>query len=150
MNPASQIKKGITDQRGHLKMPSLAFIICLGISALMWVIVTLSHQYTISYDFKVACVDLPSGKNKANVSSDATIRLTFKAKGFTFLNPDFRDRNRIVKISVQQLVKHKGENLNSYQFTQNEISEYLRDTEVFGEELVGMESPNSLTIYLSK
>lgn len=150
MNPASQIKKGITDQRGHIKKPSLAFIICLAISALMWCIVTLSRQYTVTYDYKVACIDLPAGKTKANVSSDATIRLTFKAKGFFFLNPDFSDKNRVVSISVKQLVKHKGENLNSYQFTQTEIAEYLRDSGAFSEELMGMESPNTLAIYLSK
>ena len=147
MKTAEQIRQEITNEQGHLKMPPLAFILCLAISALLWVFVTLSREYTVTYDYKVNCTDLPAGKNKADVSSD--LRLTFKAKGFALLNPAFRESNRLLNLSVEELVKHKGKNLNSYQFTQSELTDYLKESETFGEEFVKVEE-SSLTIYLSK
>ncbi len=131
-------------------MPPLAFVVCLACSALLWLFVTLSREYTVTYDYKVQCKDLPSGKTKANVSSDATVRLTFTARGFAFLSPSYRDKNRVLDLSVKQLVRHKGDNLNSYQFTQSELTEYLRESNDWGEEFEGVESPHTLAIYLSK
>lgn len=130
----------------------MAFVICLAISALLWVFVTLSREYTVTYDYKVTCVELPLGKSKADVSTgDASnsLRLTFKAKGFALLNPAFRESNRTVELSVKKLIKHKGENLHSYQFTQSELTDYLKEEGVFGEEFESVESP-TMTIYLSK
>lgn len=150
MDRAKQIKETITDPRGHIKMPPLAFVVCLAFSALLWFFVTLSREYTVTYDYKVTCTDLPAGKKKADVSSDATLRLTFTAKGFEFLSPTFRDGNRDIRLSVKELVKHKGENLNSYQFSQTEITDYLRSTNQWGEEFVGVEMERPMTIYLSK
>lgn len=152
MKTAEQIRQEITNEQGHLKMPPLAFILCLAISAMLWVFVTLSREYTVTYDYKVNCIELPAGKNKANVSTgDAStdLRLTFKAKGFALLNPAFRESNRTIDLSVEQLVKHKGEKLNSYQFTQTELTDYLKESGIFGEEFVKVESP-SMTVYLSK
>lgn len=131
-------------------MPPVTFFICLAISVLLWIFVTLSREYSVSYDFKVACTDLPQGKSKANVSSDATLRLTFKAKGFAFLSPQYWKNNRTVNVPVEQLIAHKGDNLNSYQFTQAEITEFVREHGDFGEAFVGVEEPSTLTIYLSK
>ncbi|MBO4645644.1 MAG: hypothetical protein J5642_03930 [Bacteroidales bacterium] len=144
-------KQQLNNQREHhVKMPSLAFCICLLISAVSWFLVTLSQEYTLTYDFKATCTELPEGKKNAHLSSDATLRLTFKAKGFAFLNPRFMDSNRTLNLDVTTLIKHKGANLNSYQFTSNEITEYLHNQNELGVEFVTVESPSTITLYLEK
>lgn len=141
MRTAEQIKQEITNNQGHLKMPSLTFVICLAISAMLWVFVTLSREYTVTYDYSIHCIDLPSGKNKASVSSD--IRITFRAKGFALLNPAFRESNRQIDLSMKKLLKltYKDERIGRYHFTQSELTDYLKDSDTFGEEFVGVESP---------
>jgi len=148
MRTAKQLKQEITNEQGHLKMPSLAFVLCLVISAMLWLFVSLAQEYTVNYDYKLSFTDMPPGKSKA-VSGPNTLRLTFKAKGFTLLSPSFWESNRTLRLSVKELVKFKGENLNSYQFTQTELTDYLKESGDFGEELVNVESP-TMTLYLSK
>lgn len=141
MKSAKQIKQEITNEQGNLKKPSLTFILCLAISAMLWLFVTLSREYTVTYDYRINCTDLPSGKSKADVSSD--IRLTFKAKGFSLLNPAYRESNRQINLSVKKLLKltYKDEKIGRYHFTQSELTDYLKDSDTFGEEFVGVESP---------
>lgn len=135
---------------GHLiKMPSLTFLVCIGISVLLWVFYTLSHEYTVSYAYKVECTDLPEGRSEAMLS-DSAFTLVFKSKGFTFLNPKFHKSHRTLTLSVNQLLEHKGYNLNSYRFTKNEIKDYIKDNNLFENYFVDVKTPYEVTIYLSK
>ena len=65
----------------HLRMPSLTFLVCVAITVLLWVFVTFSREYTVTYDYKVVCSDIPEGRTEA-VLSDSTFTLVFKSKGF--------------------------------------------------------------------
>lgn len=123
-------------------MPSLTFVICLAVSALLWFLVALSKEYTVTYDYKVNYIDLPKGKHQ--VIAPTTIRLTLKAKGFALLNPKFRESNRKIDLSVTKLLDltYKEESIGSWHFTQAELTDYLKETNEFGEEFVGVELPH--------
>lgn len=131
----------------YFKMPSSAFFVCLGIGILAWFFVTFSKEYTVSLDYHVHCTNLPAGKSAA-LLSDSTITLNFKSKGFTFLTPQFYKKNRNIDFSVSQLIQHKGHNLNSYQFSQNELQDYIRNNTEVGAYLLSIEYPDEMTIYL--
>lgn len=131
----------------HLRMPSLTFLVCVAITGLLWVFVTFSREYTVTYDYKVVCSDIPEGRTEA-VLSDSTFTLVFKSKGFTFLNPKFYKANRVLSLPVSKLLEHKGHNLYSYRFTKNEIKDYIKDSQIFDNYFIDIDSPNEITIYL--
>ena len=123
------------------------FIILLIYFWLLWVFVTFSREYTVTYDYKVVCSDIPEGRTEA-VLSDSTFTLVFKSKGFTFLNPKFYKTNRVLSLPVSKLLEHKGHNLYSYRFTKNEIKDYIKDSQIFDNYFIDIDSPNEITIYL--
>lgn len=140
--------KNNNDKGGYrLKMPSLTFLVCVGVAVLLWVFVAFSREYTVSYDYKLVCTDIPIGRDDATLS-ESTCTLIFKSKGFTFLNPKFQKDNRILSLSLTNLLEHKGYNLNSYRFTKNEIKEYIKDNQIFENYFVDIESPYEITVYL--
>ena len=63
-----------------VKLPSLAFIVCLLISIACWLLVTLSKDYKMTYEYKLVCENLPEGR-KSVTASDTVISLTFNQKG---------------------------------------------------------------------
>lgn len=135
--------------RHYFRMPSSAFFICLGIGILAWFFVTYSKEYDVSLDYRLTCVNLPEKANDA-LLSDSIITINFKAKGYSFLNPRFKKKNRIIELSVNQLLKHKGHNLNSYQITKSELKEYIRENSEISPYLADIERPELITIYIKK
>ncbi len=133
----------------YFKMPAPAFFVCLGIAILGWFFVTYSKEYTVTLDFKVNCIDLPKGRSKATLS-DSVITLNLRSKGFTFLKTEFSKDNRKLYFSVQDLIQHKGHNLNSYQFSKGEMMDYLKADSEIGNYVVDIEYPQELTVYLEK
>lgn len=132
----------------RVKLPSLTFFICLGISALIWTFLTFSREYEVPMDYSLTCSDLPEGKTTATCS-DPSIVLTFKAKGFFYLQPCFQEKNRNIDLSLRKLTAHKGIGLNTYRFTKNELKDYIRDNGEVSEYFVDVESPYEITIYLA-
>ncbi len=133
-------------QGGHVKMPSLAFFICLGISLLLWIFMKLSREYTLSYEYTVTSCDVPKGKSVDQLSSN-TLSLTFKGRGFYFLNPKFLEKNRHIDLSINNLYKDKG-SVETTQFTQNELADYIKQYEDLGSEFVSVTDPNVLFVYV--
>ena len=132
----------------RIKLPSLTFFICLGISALVWVFLTFSREYTVTMDYAITCSDLPEGKTTATCS-DPSLALTFKTKGFFYLQPRFQEKNRTINLDVRKLTVHKGLGLSTYRFTKNELKDYIRDIDGLNEYFVDVESPYEITVYLN-
>lgn len=128
-----------------VKLPSLAFIVCLLISIACWVLVTFSKDYKVTYDFKLAYENLPEGR-KSVTASDTVITLTFNQKGLRYMTQPFSDKEKVVTISVNDLIKPKHK-VTVYTFTSKEMCEYL-STHNFGSELVAVSAPEVITFYL--
>lgn len=130
----------------NIKLPPFAFLVCLLIAALSWVIVNFSKEYTVTMNYRVVCEDIPANKQFV-AQSDSIVNLTFKATGFNYLNPRFSERNRVVYLSVTRLTQNSSKR-NVYSFNRKVISDYIRNQGILDQTFVEMETPESLTIYL--
>ena len=128
-----------------VKLPSLAFVVCLLISVSCWILVTLSKEYKVSYDYKRVCENLPEGR-KSITASDTVITLTFNQKGVIYLTQPFRMKEKTVTISISDLIKPKNK-VTVYTFTNKELCDYL-SSHNFGPELVSVSAPEVITFYL--
>ena len=128
-----------------VKLPSLAFVVCLLISVACWVLVTLSKEYKVSYDYKLVCENLPEGR-KSVTSSDTIITLTLNQKGLHYMVKPFSDKEKVLTLSIKDLIKPKNK-VTVYTFTNKELCDYL-STHNFGPELVAVSSPEVITFYL--
>ncbi len=128
-----------------LKLPSLAFFVCLVIAVVAWVVVTFSKDYRVTYNFKVQCYNLPQGKKSVTVS-DTVFSLTFNQKGLNYLRKPFNKKDKVVYVSVSDLIKPKKK-VTVYTFTNKEMREFLSRYN-FGSELVAVEEPEVVTFYL--
>ena len=128
-----------------VKLPSLAFVVCLLISVSCWILVTLSKEYKVSYDYKLVCENLPEGR-KSITASDTVITLTFNQKGVIYLTQPFRMKEKSVTISISDLIKPKNK-VTVYTFTNKELCDYL-SSHNFGPELVSVSAPEVITFYL--
>ena len=117
-----------------VKLPSLAFMVCLLISIACWILVSFSKDYKMSYEYKLVCDNLPDGR-KSVTASDTVLTLTFNQNGFRYL-----------MISIKDLIKPKNK-VTVYTFTNKELHEYLV-THNFGPELVDVSAPEVITFYL--
>lgn len=147
MEPTSNNEKQEKREGKRIKLPSITFIICLVISALVWAFLTFSRTYEVTMDYAITCSDLPEGKTTATCS-DPSLALTFKTKGFYYLMPRFQEKNRTINLDIRKLTVHKGLGLNTYRFTKNELKDYIRDLDGLNEFFVDVESPYEITIYL--
>ena len=128
-----------------MKLPSLAFIVCLLISIACWVVITLSKDYKMTYEYKLVCDNLPEGR-KSVTASDTVLQLTFNQKGLRYLTKPFTEKEKVVTVSVSELIKPKNK-VTVYSFTNKEMCDFLAEHN-FGPELVAVSSPEVLTFYL--
>ena len=137
----------MTDNKHRLpvKLPSLAFIVCLLISIACWLLVTLSKEYKMTYEYKLVCENLPEGR-KTVTASDTVISLTFNQKGVRYLMKPYSQKEKVVVVSISDLIKPKNK-VTVYTFTNKELCEFLA-TNNFGPELVAVSSPEVITFYL--
>ena len=128
-----------------VKLPSLAFIVCLLISIACWLLVTLSKDYKMTYEFKLVGDNLPEGR-KSVTASDTVLTLTFNQKGLRYLSKPFSENEKVVTISISDLIKPKHK-VTVYTFTNKELCDYL-STHNFGPELEAVSAPEVITFYL--
>ena len=138
----------MADDKQHkipLKLPSLAFMVCLLVSVSYWVVVTFSKDYKMTYEYKVVCDNLPEGRKSVTVS-DTVMELTFNQKGLRYLTKPFTKKDKEVVISVSDLIKPKNR-VSVYTFTNKEMCDFLVSHN-FGPELESVSSPEVITFYL--
>lgn len=128
-----------------LKLPPFAFLVCLAIAVAGWLVVTFSKDYKVTLDYKIQCYNLPDGKKSVTVS-DSMLTLTFNQKGLNYLMKPFSDKNRVLYISVADLIKTKNK-VSVYTFSTHDMREFLIHNN-FGTELVSVEAPEVITFYL--
>lgn len=132
--------------RRRLKMPSITFIGCLFLSVLLWCIINFSKDYTVTLDYKLVCSELPADKSSVTMS-DSTLSLTFNTRGLEYLKPCYSDHNRIINISIEEIIMNKPQR-SAYTFSNKELHDFLIRTGAFEDELVEVTKPEILTLYL--
>ncbi len=135
----------MNDKKLPLRLPSVAFLVCLLLAAMAWLVITFSRDYRVTQEYKIQCYNVPEGK-KSVTFSDSTISLTFHQKGINYLMKPYSNKEKVVYISVSDLVKSKKK-VSVYTFTNKEMRDFLSQYN-FGPELVAVEAPEVLTIYV--
>ncbi|MCR4965845.1 MAG: hypothetical protein K6A41_09340 [Bacteroidales bacterium] len=135
----------MSDKKIPIKAPSLAFLICLLLSVMAWLVVTFSQDYEVTQDYKLVSYNIPEGKKTATFS-DTVISLTFNQKGVNYLMKPYSNKDKVVYVSITDLVKTKKK-VSVYTFTNKEMRDFLSQYN-FGPELVSVEAPEVLTIYV--
>lgn len=134
-----------TEKKHTLKKPTFSFLVCLLISTFCWLMVTFSKDYKVTQDYRIQCYNLPEGKKSVTVS-DSIISLTFNQKGLRYLMKPYASKDKVIYISVSDLIKTKNK-VTVYSFSGRDMREYL-SSNIFGSELVSVESPEVITFYL--
>lgn len=132
-------------EKPKIKLPPFAFLVCLAIAVAGWLVVTFSKDYRVTQDYKIQCYNLPEGKKSVTVS-DSVITLTFNQKGLNYLMKPFSDKEKVVYISVSDLIKTKNK-VTVYSFTNRDMRDFLSHHN-FGSELVAVEAPEVITFYV--
>lgn len=135
----------MSDKKLPLKLPPLAFLICLLLSVMAWLVVTFSRDYQVTQEYKLVSYNLPEGK-KSITFSDTVISLTFNQKGVNYLMKPYSNKEKVVYISITDLIKSKKK-VSVYTFTSKEMRDFLSQYN-FGPELQSVEAPEVLTIYV--
>ncbi|MBO7492119.1 MAG: hypothetical protein J6T59_06740 [Bacteroidales bacterium] len=135
----------MSDKKLPLKLPPLAFLICLLLSVMAWLVVTFSRDYQVTQEYKLVSYNLPEGK-KSVTFSDTVISLTFNQKGVNYLMKPYSNKEKVVYISITDLIKSKKK-VSVYTFTSKEMRDFLSQYN-FGPELQSVEAPEVLTIYV--
>lgn len=133
-------------EKYKVKLPSLAFLICLIFAFGAWLVINLSKEYTVSMEYQVICDDLPNDKTSASWS-DSLFVLTFHTRGINYLNTKYADRNRVLYFSVNKLTVNSSKR-NVYTFNKKTLEEYIRALPATQTGFVEIESPESMTVYL--
>ena len=124
-----------------VKLPSLAFIVCLLISIGLWFVITLSKDYKVTYEYKLVCDNMPEGR-KTVTASDTVLLLTFNQKGLRYLTKTFTAKEKVVTVSISDLIKPKNK-VSVYSFSNKEMCDFL-STHNFGPEWLPSPLPKSL------
>ncbi|MBO7445747.1 MAG: hypothetical protein J6T86_04990 [Bacteroidales bacterium] len=120
-------------------------MLCLLLSIMAWLVVTFSRDYQVTQEYKLVAYNLPEGK-KAVTFSDTVISLTFNQKGVNYLMKPYSNKEKLVYVSITDLIKSKKK-VSVYTFTSKEMRDFLSQYN-FGSELVAVEAPEVLTIYV--
>lgn len=134
------------EQQGanKIKLPPVAFLVCLLLSAIAWFFMNFSRDQEQTMVYKITCSDLPEGKKTCTLS-DSTLLLTFSTKGLNYMTSKYAEENRIIDFSVSELIKNKSKR-SAYTFSNKELCDFLQEQGY--PELVSVEKPEVITLYI--
>ncbi|MCQ2264753.1 MAG: hypothetical protein MJZ46_01755 [Bacteroidales bacterium] len=131
-------------EKVKVKLPSLAFLVCIILSGLAWCFINFSKDQQQTFTYKLVCSSLPEGKKTCTLS-DTTLLLTFSTKGLNYLTPRYAKENRVIDIAVSELVKNKPKR-SAYTFSNKELCGFLQEQGY--PELQFIQKPEVITVYI--
>ncbi|MDZ7740351.1 MAG: hypothetical protein U5Q03_00965 [Bacteroidota bacterium] len=105
-------------QRKHLYI----FLLCLGISIFIWLMIKLSNDYYSTLTYHVDYVNIPDD-NLLAPDADSTIAMNIEAQGFKLFSLKYLRRNPKIEIDLQKTRIHK----NRYRFGFYVLTSSLRN-----------------------
>lgn len=104
-SPLLKNVKNITPKESiRLNKRVVTFLICLVVSAFLWIVQALSKDYTIKIDFPVKYTNFPKDKVVANPLPQS-IETIVKIRGFNYLIHKLTSLNKIILIDAKRLKK---------------------------------------------
>ena len=132
------------ESKNRMKLPPLAFLVCIILSAIAWFFINFSRDQEHTLEYRLTCSELPEGKTSCTLS-DSTVVLTFCTRGLDYLTMKYAKENRIVDISVNELTKNKNKR-SAYSISNKELCNFLIDNGY--PELKSVDKPEVITLYV--
>ncbi|HBZ66447.1 MAG TPA: hypothetical protein DEO70_06380 [Bacteroidales bacterium] len=91
------------------------FFVCLSVASLVWLVIKLSKEYSLTINWPVSYQNVPAGKVLA-LKSDTTLLFQIKGKGFDLLHTYFNGPSQRVTVDLSKLrfLRDKGKIRNAY------------------------------------
>lgn len=134
-----------SDNRGSLiptrymkRSDNLIFLVCIIIAAFFWLLIKLADTYAVSYNYRLAYVNVPVEKRLTKII-DTTLNISFKARGFDILRLNMTESNEMMTIDLKD---YKIENIKN--------DKYYISTGLITQELANYINISESNIELSK
>lgn len=100
-------------------------IICIVIAALLWLIIKLTVEYTVTEPFAIRFTDIPAGQIIQN--DNYRVEATMTTTGFKLLNYYRRvTKNRVIELSLKD-INYKKTNFETYSYSKRFIEEKIAE-----------------------
>lgn len=94
---------------GKLRIKLSVFLVCMLLSAILWGMIKLTHEYNVTVKFDVQASNLPKGKILVG-NADSVISITLKAKGLDFYSRILKAKRSPLLLDLDNLsLKRRGD-----------------------------------------
>jgi hypothetical protein len=111
MTPARQIVSNLDPVRKNRNKLSV-FLLFVFVSTILWLLIKLTDDYTMTFNLPVNYVDLPNDKWLAE-QTDQTLKLSINSRGFVILRVGYLSKVRQLTVSLES-TPYRKRSLNSY------------------------------------
>lgn len=111
MNPVRQIVSTFDPVRKNRNRLSV-FLLFVFVSAILWLLIKLSDDYSVSIDLPVTFEDLPNDKWLAE-QTDQTLKLTINSRGFVIFRAAYLRNVRQLAVSLES-IPYRKQSQNDY------------------------------------
>ena len=114
------IRNARKKRAGKFRNQLSVFLVCMGISVFLWLLVHLSKEYYYSADYRLNFTQVPWNM-KIQSCSDSTLALTLRIQGFEYFSEQFiRNGKRETDVSLRGLkVKYSDDEASGYLLTRS-------------------------------
>ncbi len=111
MNPVRKIVSTLDPARKNRNRLSV-FLLFVFVSTILWLLIKLSDNYSMSFDLPVTFEDLPNDKWLAE-QTDQTLKLTINSRGFVIFRATYLRNVRQLPVSLK-LIPYRKRSQNEY------------------------------------
>lgn len=121
------------------------FLICLGISAFLWLLIKLSAEYETMVEIPIKYSDFPSGQSLIN-SPDTMIIIRIRDNGFDLLGTSLFGFSKAMEMSISNMKSTKTSRLSSkYFMLTKDLYERIQE-EFIAAKFISILEPDSLVL----
>jgi hypothetical protein len=143
------IEKARRPKGVRFRHQSYIFLVCLGISIFIWLLVRLSKDYIYTVSYHLNYSYIPDNLKLTGVS-DSIITLHIKVQGFDFFSEQyFRSRTRSLEINLQDARLHFTDNRQGGYIIANSISREIANQTNFPLEIYSI-TPDTIFFTFEK
>jgi len=92
-----------SSENKNYRYRTTVFIICLLVSALLWLTIKFSSDYTVEIPYSISLKGIPEGKVLVN-QPDSVLRINVKASGYALLKCRYLSRHDSYEVNVSQWI----------------------------------------------
>ena len=133
---------------GKLRLKLSVFLVCLVLSAILWGMIKLTHEYNVTVKFDVQASSFPKGKILVG-NADSVISITLRAKGLDFYSRILKAKRTPLMLDLESMnLKRKGDLFYGYALSSRK-ARLITDQLPLGVQVISIE-PDTLRFVFEK